>query len=325
MFRVRTSSWLALVALALAWTATASAAPPSGLRAAGERADTWVVDDADFVLVVNVKQLAAAELMKKDGMKAFNDTIKHCEQAQALIDATGLKPFEDIDSILVSGLLGPKAANARGVMVVHGRFDPVKAVAVARKKSEVEVLKGGTTDMIKLKVMDQNAYAAFLDKSTLVVTQSQETTTEWIKSGGKKAARMSPSLKTALGSFKGTESVTFALVVNDELKKLVGKVPQLAVAGPKLQTLTARVTVGEAAELEVVASTSDDKATRKLQDAVSVLKGVAEVMLQADDGPLGKAAGDLVEQVKVTRDKDGVHVNFKLTREQIDKVGKAGK
>jgi hypothetical protein len=323
MVRVCTT-WLALVALVLAWTAPAGAAPPSGLRAAGADAGRWVADDADFVLVINMKQLAKAELMKKDGKKAFDDALKHFEQAQALVDATGLKPFEDIDSVLVSGVLGQK--NTRGIMVVRGRFDPVKALAIAKqKKNDAEVLRAGKVDVIKLKVMDQHAYAAFLDNKTLVVTQSQESTTSWLETGGKKEARMSPALKTALGRFKGSESLTFVLAVNDEMRKLISRVPQLAVAGPKLQTLTASVTVSDAAELQVVGSTSDEKATRQLQSAVSVLKGVAEVMLQADDGPFGKAAGELVEQVKVTSDKEGVHITFRLSKEQIDKVSKPGK
>src|SRR5262249_35054124 len=71
MIRVR-MTWLALVALALAWTAPAGAASLAGLRVAGNDADRWLVDDADFVVVVNMKQLAGAELMKKGGTENLN-------------------------------------------------------------------------------------------------------------------------------------------------------------------------------------------------------------------------------------------------------------
>jgi hypothetical protein len=246
------ATWFAVVTLALAWTANASAATLPGLRAAGADAGKWVVDDADFVLVVNVKQLAGAELMKKGGIDTFNSLLRNYEQARAIIDATGLEPFKDIDSILISGLLGLKTSDAKGLVVVRGRFDPDKAIAVARKKPEVEVLKEGSVQIIKLKIQDQYAYAAFRNGSTLVVTQSKEWTASWLKSGGKKSARFGAPLKKALGSFKGDESVTFALVINDELKKLISKVPQLAVAGPKLTTLTASFTVTDSAELKVV-------------------------------------------------------------------------
>src|SRR5437867_3807798 len=112
MFRVR-KTWLALVAVALAWTAPATAAPLPALRAAGAAADRWIVDDADFVLVINMKQLAGAELMKKGGMEALNGVLKSYPQAQGIIEATGLQPFRDIDSILISGILGVKTSDAR--------------------------------------------------------------------------------------------------------------------------------------------------------------------------------------------------------------------
>src|SRR5436190_21657490 len=100
MFRVR-KTWLALAVLALAWTAQAGAASLPGLRAAGADADKWIEDDADFVLVINMKQLAGAELMKKGGIETLNGVLKSYPQAQAIVDATGLDAFRDLDSILI--------------------------------------------------------------------------------------------------------------------------------------------------------------------------------------------------------------------------------
>src|SRR5438876_12365 len=110
MFRVR-NTWLALVAVALAWTASATAAPLPGLRAAGTAAERWIVDDADLVLVVNVKQLAGAELMKKGGIDLLGGALKSCPQAHGIIEATGLQPFRDIDSILISATVGVKTSD----------------------------------------------------------------------------------------------------------------------------------------------------------------------------------------------------------------------
>jgi hypothetical protein len=323
MRMIRAATWFALVALALAWTAPAGAAPLLAMKDVGDDADKWVVDDADFVLVFNMKQLAGSELMKKGGIESINGLVKTNEQAQALIEATGLDPFKDIDSILVSGTLNIKGADARGLVVVKGRFDPSKALAVARKKKDVEVLTGGAAPIIKLKVHDHNLFGAFANKTTLVVTLSKDATADWVKTGGKKQARVGKTLRSALGGFKGSESLSFALVVTDDLKERLGKVPQLAVAGPKLQTLTASFTITDSAEVKIVGATSDEKAARQLQNAISVLKGVAEVMLQGQDDALGKKLGDVLDEVKVTSDKSGVQISCKLSKDKINKLNKA--
>jgi len=317
MFRVR-KTWLALVALALAWTAPVGAASLSGLRAAGNDADKWILNDADFVLVVNVKQLAAAELMKKGGTDLLEAAIKSQPQARAIIDATGLQPFKDIDSILISGVLGVKTSDAKGLLVVRGRFDPANALAIARKKKDVEVIREGTFSVIKLKIRDQPAYAAFLDKTTLVVTESKKSTVSWLENGGKASARLGASLKKALGSFKGTESLTLALGITAGMKDQISKVPQLAVAGRKLQSVTASLTVTDTVALEVVGSTSDERANRQLQTALTGLKGVAEVMLQADEAPFNKKASELLDRVKISSDRNGVRITCKLSKAQID-------
>jgi hypothetical protein len=61
-----------------------------------------------------------------------------------------------------------------------------------------------------------------------------------------------------------------------------------------------------------------------LQNSVTVLKGVAEVMIQSDES-ISKAAGDLLEQVKISHEKDGVHINCKWTRQQIQKATRGDK
>ena len=95
--------------------------------------------------------------------------------------------------------------------------------------------------------------------------------------------------------------------------------PQLAVAGRKLQTVTASLSVTDnLVALEVVGSTPDQRANRQLQTAITGLKGVAEVMLQADESAFNKKAAELLEQVKISSDRTGVHITCKLRKSQLD-------
>jgi len=325
MLRV-TKIWLALLVLALplAWVAPAGAAPLLGTKGAGDDADKWLLDNADFVFVLNFKQLVASDIMKKGGADSIRGAIKNNEQAKAIFDATGIDPLKDVDSLLVSGTLGAKASDSKGLVVVRGRFDPAKLVAAAKKKEDAKVTREGDIDLIQLKVQDnQNAYAAVLNKNTVVITQSKESTVDWAKNGGKKSARMSKNLKSALGGFTGKETLTFAMVVGEDLKKLIAKVPQLAQSGSKLQSLTAGLTITDAAALKVVGYTGDAKSAGQLKKTVVGLKGVAELLAQSDEN-FGPLVGDILGAVKISNDNKSVQIDLKVTKDMIEKAGKGG-
>src|SRR5260370_42122283 len=126
---------IALTALALVW-GTASAAMPAGLKGAGSDADKWVMDNADFVVVINVKQLAASDVMTKGGADAVKALVKAEPKVSGVFEAAGVDPFKDVDSVLFSGSVGTKASDARGIVVVKRRFDPAQAFAAAKTKAD---------------------------------------------------------------------------------------------------------------------------------------------------------------------------------------------
>src|SRR4051812_14317640 len=98
---------IALTALALACGA-ASAAPPAGLKGAGADADKWVMDNADFVLAINVKQLSASDVMTKGGADTLKALVKAEPKLSAAFESAGVDPFKDVDSVLFSGSVGTK-------------------------------------------------------------------------------------------------------------------------------------------------------------------------------------------------------------------------
>jgi hypothetical protein len=313
---------IASVALVLCWTA-ATAAVPAGLKGAGSDADKWVMDNADFVVALNVKQLADSEVMTKaGGADAVRALIKSEPKVANVLEAAGVDPFTDVDSLLFSGSIGTKAADAKGVVVVKGRFDPDKALEAAKKKADkVEVLDDNGVSMMKMKVHDHDAFAAFAGKSTLVITESKKTTAAWVKNGGKSEAKMTAGMKTVLGTFKGTETLTFALVLNDDVRAMLKRVPQLAAAAPKMQSVTAALEVSDQAKLEVVAATSDAKAATQLKGAANLLKGLAEVMFEADEN-YGPIVGGVLEEVKIVTKESNVHLTLTVDKALVEKAKK---
>jgi hypothetical protein len=323
MLAVR-KTWMAVLALTLAavWTASASAAPLLGVKGAGDDADKWLLNDPEVVMTINVKQLLGSEIMKAN-MPALKGMLEHDEKAKAVLQATGLDPFKDLDSILISGA-GTTSKDARALIVVRGTFDKEKIHEAlkkeADKKGDVELVKEGDHQLYQFKAKDQHLYGGFASKSVLVVTHSKEATAEAMSNGGKKESKITPEMKKALGTFTGKESMTFAMVVNDELKKQIENAPQVGKAASKLQTLTASLTVTDSISLNVTGNSSEAKAAKQLANALTILKGAAG--LAAEDFP--PIAGKILEEIKITAEKESVVVALKITKAMIDEAAKLG-
>lgn len=301
----------------------ANAAPPAGLKGGGPDADKWVMNDAEFVLCLDVKALAGSKLLGGEGRDAVKALVKSEPKVSGVLETAGVDVFEDVDSLLFSGAVGEK--EARGVVVVRGRFDPDRAFENAKKKSDkVAVIEADGVRMMKTQVQGHDAYAAFVGKTTLVVTQGKDTTAAWARNGGKAEAKLGTPLKAALGTFKGGETMTFAIALSDETRKLIRRVPQLSAAAPKMQTITAALDVREQVKLDVVATTSDARAAGQLKNAAGLLKGLAEVMFEADE-QYGPAITGVLNEMKVGVEGNSVTMRLSVDKSVFEKGKKVSK
>ena len=170
--------WMAAMALTLAvvWTGAASAAPLLGIKGGGDDADKWLVNDAELVMTINIKQMTSSPLFKA-GEPMLKELLKHNEEAKTLMEATGIDPFKDVESILFSAS-GSSAKDAKGLFVVRGKFDTDKIHTAlkkeaAKKDAELELVKEGQVQLYKVKKDDNMIVAGFASKSVLVMTEQQ--------------------------------------------------------------------------------------------------------------------------------------------------------
>jgi hypothetical protein len=312
---------LSAALLALAFVAVAAVAGPAPEPKGVNEDDTkWLIGDAEVIFKVNIKQMLTSDLMKKGGIDKIKEAINSNEQVKTLLNAAGLDVTKDVDSILASGS-GTNPADAKMRVVIKGRFDPEKVGGVIEKNhKEIKVTKEGTTNLYEVPVQDQNLFAAFVDKNTLVMTQSKDSTVDAIKNGGKKGAPISKDMKTALSKFSGKESLTMAMVVTEEIKKMLAGVPRAGEHASKLQTLTAAVTPTNEVDVSVRGITGDAKAAGQLGKLLEGLKAAAAL---AGDG-VPAVALEIVDAIKVAADKESVKVEMKVTKDQLEKLGKMG-
>jgi len=321
-------TWMAIVVLTLlaVWTAPAGAAPLLGIKGGGDDADKWLLDDLEGVITINVKQMMDSPIVKNN-LHLVKDQIKNHEEVKALLDSTGLDPFKDVDSIIISAA-GGSAKDAKMLIVVKGKFDTDKMHTALKKEaekkeSEIELVKEGQVQLYQYKKDDKVFVAGFASKSVLVATNSKEATVEAIKNGGKKSAKIGKEMKTALSKFTGKESIAMAGIVNDELKKLIEQTPRVGEAAAKLQTLTTSLTITDSVTLNVTGNASDAKAAKQLAGVLLLLKGIGQGAVQGME-ELPAVLGDILEAIKIKAEKESVTIDLKITKEMIEKLSKLG-
>jgi hypothetical protein len=337
MLSIRTNVWkvlaLALVAccgVMLAPGYTSLAAPAPGDKP-GAPVDTakWIASDSQMVMTINIRQILESAMVKKaGGPKAITAELKKNEQVQALLKASGLDPVKDLDTILISGS-GSPGKEAKVLMVIRGRYDLDKVHTAAtdfakKNPDELKISKEGTTRLYEIKNNDKSAFAAFADRSTLVVTQSKDSTVDAVKNLGKKAVTISKEMQAALKKFSGKESMAMAMIVTEEMKEALGKVPQAAEIAPKLKSLTGDITLTDAMNLQMLISTSDMKAAAKVLALLKQVKSLAELMVLNNE-EIGPVASEMLGALKMATEKTNVTLTLKVTQAMLDKAGKKDK
>jgi RNA polymerase sigma factor (sigma-70 family) len=328
---------LVVAALGAGGVAYRAGGAPASEKAAEPGRDTrYVAPDSEVVFTVNVQQIIKSDVFKKGGAKAVEEAVK---KNGKFFEAAGLKPLEDIDSLTISG--GGSAKDAKVLLVLRGRYNPDKVKAAAEKAAkdkpdEIKVITEDKTTLYRFKPpepsgplppgvggFDKPLFGAFADKNTFVLTPSKDATLKALKDVGKKA-KLSKELKSALEKFTGKESMTMALVVTDELKKALGKVPQTAMIAPKLQTVTAQLTMTDAVAFNLRVNTEDTDTAKSVLNLINLGVAVAKTFIQGND-EIPAGVGDVLDEVKTSREGKSAVLNLKLTEKMLEKAGKKDK
>jgi len=311
-------------AVALAALVVAGASAPRARAQDRINIGKWALEGSEFVSVLNVKQMLSSAVVKK-AIPEMKEALKNNEVANALLKEADLDPFNDIDSIILSGT-GTTGKDAKILAVVRGRFDLDKfhaaAKKVSRKNEDLKISTVGGTKIYEITANDKAFVGAFANKNVLVFTMSKEDTLAAIKTVGTREARLNRGVTAALGKLTGRETMVTAMVVNDELKKLLEKVPQAKEIAPKLENVNLTITLTDEANISMLVGTTDAKSAVRTSQLLRQLKSLAELMvLNNEDLPPG--VGDLVSAIRITAERSTVVISLKVDKATIEKLNKA--
>lgn len=116
---------IGLVSLAAALLVLASGVP--AFAAGHEEALALVPADAASVGVIRLDALRSSPLSAK--LFAETDDLAADGDAARFLRETGLRPKQDVDLVVVAGLVSPNRRDAEGLVMFEGRFDPARLEA----------------------------------------------------------------------------------------------------------------------------------------------------------------------------------------------------
>jgi len=313
---------LALAFLGLVMVSSVIAAPlpePKGVTADDTK---WLLSDAEVFVKFNIKQMMTADLMTKGGTAQLKEALKKDERLKEILEAADIDLTKDVDSIMASAS-GASAKDGKALVVIRGTFNQTKvndAIKKAAEKNEkLKLVTEGTTQLYEVQAQDHSMYAAFANKNTIVMTQSKEATIDTVKNGGKKAATISKAMESALARFTGKESIALAMVVNDDLKGMLGKIPNVGAAVAKIKTMNASITLSDAVALNLAGYTGEAKSAKQIANVLDAFKALGAGMEE-----LPAFVGDILNAVSITSTEEAVKIDLKVTKEMIEKAAKSG-
>jgi hypothetical protein len=303
-----------------------SAAPAIGERPGKFDPDKWLLPNSQMVMTINFRQMFdAAALKKGGGVAELRKKLDENKEAVAALKSAGIDPFKDIDAVVISAS-GKDAKDAKALIVVRGTFNHEKihdaALAIAKDHADkLAVSKVGEVRIYEVATKDKKFYGAFADRNSFVFTLSKADTIAALKTAGRGPVMVNKQLAPALAKFSGKESMTMGMVVTDELKDQLRKLPQAAEVAPKLLTLTATLTLTADVAMNVEINTEDAAAATKMGQLLTQAKSLVELMvLNNPDVP--PVVEDVLNALKIAAVRNTVEVKLRVTAEMIDKAGK---
>jgi hypothetical protein len=277
---------------------------------------------ANIAFKLDLKQLLESTLVKKYALDDLKNGLAQ-EKAKEVIKATGVDPLKDITSVntFVTGIDSPQI-----LISIRGKFDADKINAALAKEAEKEtekfksMKKGNLTfwEMGDHKGKGPNFTAVVDSPSSILVSTDKEILIKAIETEPK-AGSINPDLSAAIKQIPEKNSLWFAVVITDEMKKKVGKVQNQFGPADKIKYITGNLNVADDATFGIQISTTEADAAKELKNTLDQLIQIGNVMV-GDDKKVGPVLKEVLNQLQITQVQTTVVVKLVLNEALIKKI-----
>jgi len=305
--------------LALAVTGLALACLAGSAGRAAEPDAKLVPPDADFVMVADYQKILKSEMFKKYGKGPLEEKLKEKEVKDAL-DALGLDPQKDIDTLLVTNS-GKFDESGKLFIAVQGKFNLDKIDKAAQKEG-LKVHMEGTRKVYETKGPNA-AFITFPNDKTLAMSTKKDYLVQ-VLDGKVQPGKNAAELKAALGKANKGDSIYAAVVLTDEMKAALKGNPQLAALAPKLNSVTASVNVTADAKIDLLINCADAGTAGQVSMQIKQFLPLMKVLLMGQEG-VPPVVGQIIDAVKTGTNGSSVTISLTITDKMIQEATKPPK
>ena len=313
----------AAFAVVLAFQPVARASEPDKLLPA----------DSEFVLSLNMKQIVESDIIKKYALENLKQALQGADAKKFLTDL-GLDPLKDVERVVIGGS-GKDQSDAKGLVIVHGKFDPAKLFQAAEAQTKKDpdhftLVKDGNDKMFKYQPDNGNpVYGTVVDETTVILSNEKKAITTALAVSGKPT--LSKDLSALISKQDDKASLWVVGVLKDKLNNL--KLPKGGGAPAniqgqleKMETFALVVRIGTDIALDVTIAMKDGDAAedfgKTIDDGLQQIKG-AVPFLAAMNQQL-KPLVDVVKTLKSTVKDRTVNITGKMAGSAIGELLKMG-
>jgi hypothetical protein len=301
-----------------------AAGPPPASTAAG--VDPLTPGDACVLLVVDVRQLLAAPLVKKHALEGIGKALARSERVGEALRAAGLDPLRDVDTLTLA--VSGDWPHPHVLAVVRGRFDPAKARAAAtdyarHNPAELQLEPDGGRVVYQAHAHGQTTFAAFADGGALLVSTKREDLAAALARPDGSPAPLSGPMRSALAKLDGKEPVRLAVVITDRLKETIRrKDPDSAALAASLECVTGALEVTDAFRLTLAAHTTSPAAALQLRQKVEDVLPLLQLLAAGPDQG-ARLLKEAIDGIEVDTRGSAARLRVKVTEEMIRKSAAA--
>jgi hypothetical protein len=292
----------------------------------GAEVDRYLPDDTEMVLVVNIRQILEAPVVKQHVMELLKDGLQNNPETQQVLSAFGAESFKDLVRVTVA--LPGAAMERKGVVILHGRFVPeaIHATADQVAKGQPEVLKIHAHEQGRLyEILSDDparplGFAALLGKEVLVLSPSKDSIVEALaKAGDRRPAKVDKGLQELVTRVDGKQSIWVAGRVPQQVKKELGNMPQLKAFADKLQTFSGGLSLSEAVKAGFHLQMSDVQAAVDIRQTLELSKILVSGVIANDHNlkDMAPLLTDVLKALRFSQDQGVVGIELTLLDSQI--------
>jgi hypothetical protein len=288
--------------------------------------DPYAPADSEWILQINLKQLAEAPVIKKSGVEALRDGLSGKPELLKPLTVLGVDPLKDVDTLTAAGSGLPEDKQA--LLIVRGRFkaDKLHKTALGLVKDQPmawKASKEGDATVYEVRDKDGQVQAnlVIVGDGTVLVSTDRKIVTITAPHDSKKPAKVSEALRKLVEKADAKDDLWLASVTPQHVRKLLAKSPYTGAIAEDVTAFTARLKARDDLKIAFSVHTKTKKTAEEVAGLLEAAKGFASMGAESIDG-IGPLLSALVDACKTSTDDGTATLAGELSAEQVAKAVK---